>query len=448
MEQLSKVIQADLRSSKNRSNRLLGVGIVFAMLAHFYVVEPYFAYKAQERSAARTLASAEKKLKELSEQVAGIEQVNKQADSALNEMLARIERYPDHLRQMLPRIDEALLTREASENMQRREAPATEQARQSGFTVEGQQQGLSRRINGVELPPHITEFEDAVRWYIEHWFKDLLSDLENRVVRPILKLKQGEQRAEIPDLEAMAQGAMSNLNQYLDSVDPQFWRSYRDGKVPVSMGLQQVVKDSFEPLEGEVDKLLVKTKKVVTEKTEELTTVRKHLADIGLKRGALEARINSLESPLGRIPLSLPDLIVLFPLLMTIVFVMVAVALYKTSQLYVVLWRQFRNNGSERNVADFHYYADCWFLPPYRNVGQPLLLVVWTILVAGIAIRGSVLVMGEDELFTSLTGEVFYYKLSFFLCGYILGSLLIVGFLIFLYRALKRISHELSPYLP
>jgi hypothetical protein len=49
MAQLLDVLFADLRSSKKSVNRLLSLGVLFALFGHFYIVEPYFQYKEQER---------------------------------------------------------------------------------------------------------------------------------------------------------------------------------------------------------------------------------------------------------------------------------------------------------------------------------------------------------------------------------------------------------------
>jgi hypothetical protein len=48
MAQLFDVIFTDLRSSKKSVNRLLSLGVLFALVGHFYVVEPYFHFKVQE----------------------------------------------------------------------------------------------------------------------------------------------------------------------------------------------------------------------------------------------------------------------------------------------------------------------------------------------------------------------------------------------------------------
>jgi len=63
MEQLFEIIFTDFRSSKKNVNRLLSVGILFAIVGHFYVVEPYFQYKIQENNATKALDVNKKEVK-------------------------------------------------------------------------------------------------------------------------------------------------------------------------------------------------------------------------------------------------------------------------------------------------------------------------------------------------------------------------------------------------
>jgi hypothetical protein len=58
MAQLFDVIFADLRSSKKHMNRLLTLGILFILVGHFSVVEPYIYYKPMK-------VQIEKKLKDI-----------------------------------------------------------------------------------------------------------------------------------------------------------------------------------------------------------------------------------------------------------------------------------------------------------------------------------------------------------------------------------------------
>jgi len=63
MKQLFEIIFTDFRSSKKNVNRLLSVGILFAIVGHFYVVEPYFQYKIQENNATKALDVNKKEVK-------------------------------------------------------------------------------------------------------------------------------------------------------------------------------------------------------------------------------------------------------------------------------------------------------------------------------------------------------------------------------------------------
>jgi hypothetical protein len=47
MAELFDILLAELRSAKGSVNRIAGIGALFALLSHFYVMEPYFHYKCK-----------------------------------------------------------------------------------------------------------------------------------------------------------------------------------------------------------------------------------------------------------------------------------------------------------------------------------------------------------------------------------------------------------------
>lgn len=49
MPQIFDILFDDLRSNRDKINRVLGAGLLFALIVHFYVLEPYFEYKDRER---------------------------------------------------------------------------------------------------------------------------------------------------------------------------------------------------------------------------------------------------------------------------------------------------------------------------------------------------------------------------------------------------------------
>jgi hypothetical protein len=199
---------------------------------------------------------------------------------------------------------------------------------------------------------------------------------------------------------------------------------------------------SFGPLEKEVSILLEKTVKDEENQKNNIRAIKKKSKETQKRKEKLEARLNSLETPLGRVPLGLIDLIVLFPLLIVMLIAMVTLAFQKSSRLYITLWREFKKDRGDADSALFQQYSDCWYLPPYPGVIQPLLLIALLVCSAGIFVWSSLLVIGEPELFTSLAHELESFRRSLFTGVYIVGALVIVGCVLIIRKTLRRISQK------
>jgi hypothetical protein len=427
MSDLFKTILGDIRAAKNRFNRLLGVGTIFILLGHFYVLEPYFAYKAQEVRVRQALTEREETLGKLSDQVERTKRASEKAHATLAELRRRIEQYPDHLRNTLPEIDRAVRT---------------------GPAVQSFAQTAPVQVSEMVVPPHIKTFEAGVQWYVEQWFEQLLTDLQNGVVNPIAELEldgKGEERLR---LRGMTRAPMERIRLYLAGIDPDFWRTYSTGKVPVARDLQQVMRESFGPLEAEVTEWLKKTTRRFEVEKKAAEAMRAELEKSREQQKKLESRITSLESPMGRLPLSLPDLIVLFPLLLVVIVVMVVLAFKKSGELCVSLWEPFVQEQNERGLGAFRHYTDCWFLPPYSSVGSPLVLIAWFMGIAVIFARGAFLIFGEPELFASLTGELNISKRNLFNAAYLLGCVVILASACTSFLTVRRLSRHISQRSP
>lgn len=171
MPQLFDIIFDDLRLSKKNVDRLLTAGFLFVLIAHFYVIEPYFEYKDQERKLTASLSVEEAKFERLSTQLKLFTDLNNNAQKTLKDTQRQIAYFPDHLREILPKIQQAL-------------SPG-------GRTFESFQQSslpLQSQDGGISLPPEITTFEDGVQWYVKTWFNNLSDELQEGIVTPILQL--------------------------------------------------------------------------------------------------------------------------------------------------------------------------------------------------------------------------------------------------------------------
>jgi hypothetical protein len=202
MAQLFDVLFTDLRSSKKHMNRLLTLGILFILVGHFYVVEPYFQYKVQES----VLSIQRDNLKALSQDI----------ESTLRDTKDQIENYPNHLGEMRRKIYDALWLGPSSDPLQ---------------------------VGEISLPAQIT-FEKGMRLYVEKWFTNLIDQLEKGIVTEVSNLSTTANKA-IEDFRA-------GLNK-LEKDNPDIWRNYEVKKGEVATGqLQDLVEVSFDSLENEL----------------------------------------------------------------------------------------------------------------------------------------------------------------------------------------------------
>ena len=141
----------------------------------------------------------------------------------------------------------------------------------------------------------------------------------------------------------------------------------------------------------------------------------------------LKNRLDTLQSPIGKIPVSLTDFIKLFPLLITILMVMLSLHLSRSRRLYEVLQENRAKQEDQTDKTAFACIIDCWYLSPYQNILQPLILTASIAVIAGFFVRSVFLVTDSPELFLSLTGKEQTVQLYLYIASYLLGALTILG---------------------
>ncbi|GAG15370.1 unnamed protein product, partial [marine sediment metagenome] len=253
MTKLFEVMLNDLRLTKKNFNRWLSVGMLFALLGHFYIVEPYFKYKAQERTAGLELKEKQIKFKELSERFNRLDEANKGIDSALKKIKTQIQGFPDHLQSMLPRIDNAV---------------------SSTLSSQIYQQSRPRYIENITFPPEVTTFQDGVRWYTKNWFSNVITQLEEGVIKPVLGLEEEKETASGNELNSLSKNAIEKIHAFVENIDPDFWRSYRNGKVPVARDLKATVEESFNPIYEETESLMQEIRNAKEKQKEDVENIK------------------------------------------------------------------------------------------------------------------------------------------------------------------------------
>lgn len=435
MPELIDVLFDDLRSSKKNMNRLLGVGLLFTLIAHFYVVEPYFEYKEQEPRLKKSLDEKKKQFDQLSDQSERITNLSQNIKTNQTNIENKIKDFPQHLRGILSDIWKIFLS-ESSSNAQRSgpaqqsintQKPANEIKKLEDnsnmpFPVQQSlqtQQSRFRKIGDFFLPSEIATFNDGVHWYIETWFNNLLNDIREQIEKPIKQAKITSDMAEGIDLENVTKQGIKDIQKYIDKVEkenPNFWRNYSGprSKLDVAQELQNEVKKSFGLLEDKINMLVERLKEAVIVQKGELDKMNNDMKKLQDSKEELDTRLSTLESPLGRIPADLPDLIKLFPIILAGLMVIVTATLQKGNSLYIALWGEFKKGNNESDYRVFRQHADCWYLPPYSSIFQPLVLGVCMTIIIGVFVRSFLLVIAEPGLFTSFTGEFESFKRNLF----------------------------------
>ena len=165
----------------------------------------------------------------------------------------------------------------------------------------------------------------------------------------------------------------------------------------------------------------------MTSHKDKLEYIQKNIKKTEELKIDLKNRLDTLQSPIGKIPVSLTDFIKLFPLLIIILMVMIALHLSKIKRLYAALQEKMVKQEEQTDKTAFACVIDCWYLPPYPTILQPLILAGAIAVIAAVFVRSVFLVSTSPELFLSLTGKEETLQLYLYLASYLLGALTLLG---------------------
>jgi hypothetical protein len=423
MQDIFEILLQNFNSSKRRVNRYLGVGIVFVLLCFLYVTMPYFQYKVHQQKAKENLQTLKKDLNKISENLVKISEVNDQGRILLGTLNNIIRSLPDELhRDVLPGM-------------------------QNFFNGEGTsdqlffQQSVPNRPFG--LPPEITNFEDAVNWYLQDWFENLITQLEEGLLQPVSGLDSLKDKTRSENLFNLTKTAIDTVNSYINKIDPEFWHEMSQ-KEATSDELRSVVTESCKPLFQELNELQEGTRIVMTSLQDSLKSLQTDSITLENHIKSLDSRISSLNSPIGSIPLSAVELIVLFPILMVLLVILTTTAFIKSANLYNEFWSKFDTNAGKNKVEKFRIYTDCWYLPPYSNSSYPILLISFASFVMIIFLYASRLIYTDPDLFAFPGGGIDVLRRIIFLSTYILGVVLILGCFFVVYKKILNLKKSIS----
>ncbi len=421
MDLLSESVLSDFKASKKEINRLFFGGLIFALFVQIYIVEPYFQFKHEEVALASSLASMESSVAELSKKAARIRKTAEGVKVALSDIRSRLEAFPSHLRRSLPAIQEAVRLRTTDGRQGRQELGSGPSV---SPTVQQLSPGISRSTAIPPLPPGVTNYEEAVRWYINQWFEDLLNRLENEVVAPFSRLSREQEGLDTKGLENECQRAITEVREFVSSIHPDFWHHYGGprGKVEVAQDIRKKIDDAFIPIEEKAYILLERTRELQASREKELKSRQQRLKETRNRVESLGKRIETLESPFGRIPLDLTNLMKLFPFILVALALIMALSLQQAARRKAILQILLGGYRRELPVAVIDYQQEAWFLPGKRSYLPKLAIAGWMIAISAVFLRAVWLIANTPHLFHSTEVEIQAMTLKLFLLFCALGA--------------------------
>ena len=407
MQDYFSLFLGDFRGSVKSFNRMLSIGIIFTLFGHFYIMEPYFNYGTEKQKLESTQSQLEKEHKALDKDLADVRKSLGEIDESLEGIKKEIRNFPSRLRGAIKEIEKIMLSPGSGSDL------AT--------------QGAPRLVDGKNLPVNIKSVKDGVKWYMKQWADDILQRVQEELTAPVIKLKNEIKMLDEKNFEGLVRQRVEKFRIYLDAaVGRDFWEHYR-GKVAVSGEMEEKFQNQFLQIPEKINEMLGNIKKEELARRAELKNKKQDIDDLDKKTHALESRIQSTESPIGKLPLKLPDFIRLFPVIMVILCVMLAFQLRKTKRIQRSLSGEIEKSDTPDDRFHRPYFVDCWFLPPYRNGFQSMILKGVFFICFSVFLRSIRLIIKDAGLSASLTLKPLSFNNGIFLFSYIIGVLVILG---------------------
>ena len=223
--------------------------------------------------------------------------------------------------------------------------------------------------------------------------------MDQNVTKPLLHLSTTIKKN---PLAPTIHKAEESLRVYLDTLDPEFWRDYETGKVPASRGMQKVVKNSFGKVKDTVESIISTAENHVREKKDEVVRFEKKLETIAKESNELTKRIDNFDSPLGKLPVGVQELVAIFPGLILLFAIIMARAISGGLRHWFHIRQEVSQNNPSLPKHKLHLYASAWFIPK-RYGANSFAMISWTVCMALlllIYLRSCQLVVSGGEFIT------------------------------------------------
>jgi hypothetical protein len=392
------------------------------LFGYFYIVSPYFIFKNEDRKAKAAIEAAVDSIDLYRQQVKEYRKVHKQVNTELYRIEEEIHSFPVELAQSLSIIGSGT-------------------ANTNDFA---QIQQSNTSSNPLGIPDSIADYSDRVGWYVNYRFDEILEDINQKIIIPSARLDRSHKTDKKSEVRRLADEAVVKIKNHIGSIDPDFWRTYETGKVRESRLLEAVVEESLNPVFREIDTLVIKSagleQELLRKIAEDSLALKTYASNIAL----IEKRIDSVESPIGKIPLNLVDFVQLFPVLIIVLAVMLTNYASKSVRSIGNLQMEFKKMDNEESIASMKMISDCWFLPPFRSIFPPFILITSIVLIIAIYLFSVIGLFNQPDLFVSLTGTAETIKKYIFFAGYGIGFLILIGCFLYIDKQIKTVYSKVK----
>jgi len=392
MDDFLKTLLNDLKQTKNNLNRFIAVGLIFSFFGQFYIIEPYYSLKKQEKSVEKEISKLNSKKKALIEEKRKSEIRIKKIKKITETTKREINKLPDQLRDAIYQIRKKL------ENG-------------NSFSVE--------QTKRITLPENIKNLEEGVRWYISKWSENLIKNLQREIDKSS-DLFDPTEKEKIKNLSAKIN---KEINLYIKNINPEFWRAYQN-KISFAEGLKGVISDQFSPFFEELSGKKENITKSIKDYELEIKNLMEHKEKIQKEKNLLKKRLSSIESPIGKLPINLTDFIKTFPVLIFICGILIAYNFNKNRTYSKYFMKESLNSGIDKSKV-------MYFVEIYRFKEKTLGIVL--ILLLAVSVRSSFLIITDKDIFSTISG-IIYTEFIFYCFAYLISVAGLIFLIFDLYR--------------
>lgn len=403
MTNLQTILLDELIALKKHVNRLLAMGILFIVMAQFFIVIPYFQYQQEEKKLLLKWNKNTEHLKISKQKLAKVNNVDMQIKSVLKEVKRDIQNFPQELRKMLPKINKEFSTSNNSET--RILSQQTQQYRTSPI-----------------LPSEIQTFEEGVNWYTKDRLNSIAKKLKESIVIPLNNLNMFSKNKKIEDL---FQKSDSDISFYITKINPEFWHTYT-GKGHMAQNFSNVISTSFKPIFTEITNAQKKLTARKNLKQNEYTSFEVAMKKLKKLKSNLKNRLKVLESPIGKLPVGLIDFIKIFPIIVVIFILMLTLNVSRSSYLHQKLNQNIELEKKSIDESIFNNIIECWYLAtPQKKLKASLFfsILIGTLF---IYLHAIYLLIKSQGLFISVIVQEESLQRSFYIGFYLLGGVIIL----------------------